>query len=65
MLTGQKLWRSAVRNLWESARIAVDRRRSRARRKGGPFCLAGRGADVQVLEARQLLAAARRGVRGV
>jgi uncharacterized delta-60 repeat protein len=57
MLTGSKLWRSAVRNLWNAACESGDRRRSRARRKNDALCLSPVAAEVEVLEARRLLTA--------
>jgi uncharacterized delta-60 repeat protein len=57
MLTGQKVWRNAIRNLWNSARYVGDRRRLRARRKSDAYCPSSLAAEVQVLEARQMLSA--------
>lgn len=55
MLTGRKAWRSAVRKLWTSTRLAHPG--SPVRRDRLAFTAAGVAAEVEILETRQLLSA--------
>ena len=46
MLTGQNVWRSALRNLWNSARQGRNGCRLQVRRDRGVFSAAGGAAEV-------------------
>jgi uncharacterized delta-60 repeat protein len=57
MLTGQRVWRSAVQKLWNAA-WQRDKGRRRCRlRDAGEFSVLGVAAAIETLEARQLLTA--------